>query len=888
MLATLVLFGLSLSARHVQTRRRLHWLQKQRHTGQQFSGMNEEASLLLEALRGRHPLADLRLQGAEALEHSRAVFPSWLPVYIRDLWCCHMLERLLCRRRLRRRDDHMLSLGDLPYHAVRIYLHGENSPRDPWRLSEVPPEGLAHLIDESRWRKFATEINRCCSEGMRRQFITEGVLRWLYLPVAEHVRWRLRFSRAAQVAAYVHSCSEDSRPDETFWRLSRDSTSRFGLKFGTDRQMALAFVDVLDYGKSLEDWVVKPQLPMVIVSSGDGEYTAPYQLDYSDPFVQSVAQYLDRRTWHQVLLTFNLVARLLPPNPTEEDIRPLRRSMHRVSSRVLLQTDLECHAVLFEVSTPKPNYQSKKRKPLTQSRSATTARPLSRQNSWEQILAAASAGRQTSAMASPTGGQTPVLQQPDELTLRRRLALVLTQRVKNTSTIHSISSGFVHREFPATRQARALVSANAQLEMLHKAVPLKASCLASPTECLNLSAGPDSPPISFMPAPNVPDFAPLDGVRSAGNGVYEGFNDMLRQRTDRTMASSIDMSFDLDSEPNSPDSSGLLSASQPLLPRTAPRSFSREVPMLRPLQPGRRSAGRSMRSCLQRLLHDVRGCCEVFARRLEASLHSCAAPWNIIYGVYLRRLRGLRAIGGVGRQPGLYLRHRKPRGSQASTLLCLLLALLVAVLGFIAQSSILFRLSPGHGAFFAALLCPPFADLLALVTVTLFLCGAADGTSACLFVVASNLSTAVALVCRVRTMDKWRSSGLLHVLGEYFIVFTIKVFVCRLVNLMIAYSELEPELLESSGNEVDHEWVREQVLFGPHARTPFARGPGVINSDVESVSAQHPRLQEGVLPARRDSFQEEMNLEQNSHSWLMRGLNTPAGHRPLSALMSDS
>lgn len=32
---------------------------------------------------------------------------------------------------------------------------------------------------------------------------------------------------------------------------------------------------------------------------------------------------------------------------------------------------------------------------------------------------------------------------------------------------------------------------------------------------------------------------------------------------------------------------------------------------------------------------------------------------------YLRRLRAIRAIGGVGRQTGLYLRHRKPRGSQA-------------------------------------------------------------------------------------------------------------------------------------------------------------------------------------------------------------------------------
>ena len=31
--------------------------------------------------------------------------------------------------------------------------------------------------------------------------------------------------------------SEASRPDQTFWRLIRDSSSRFGLKFGTDWQL---------------------------------------------------------------------------------------------------------------------------------------------------------------------------------------------------------------------------------------------------------------------------------------------------------------------------------------------------------------------------------------------------------------------------------------------------------------------------------------------------------------------------------------------------------------------------------------------------------------------------------------------------------------------------
>lgn len=140
------------------------------------------------------------------------------------------------------------------------------------------------------------------------------------MPVAEWLRWRLRLVRAADVASFVWSTSEASRPDQSVWRLIMDNTSRFGLKFGTDWQMTLAYLDVLDYDRSLQDWAVKPQLPMVLAAAGDGEYTGPYQLDYSDPFVLSVAEYLGRRTWHQVLLAFNQLARLLPPSPTAEDI----------------------------------------------------------------------------------------------------------------------------------------------------------------------------------------------------------------------------------------------------------------------------------------------------------------------------------------------------------------------------------------------------------------------------------------------------------------------------------------------------------------------------------------------------------------------------------------
>ena len=42
-----------------------------------------------------------------------------------------------------------------------------------------------------------------------------------------------------------------------------------------------------------------------------------------------------------------------------------------------------------------------------------------------------------------------------------------------------------------------------------------------------------------------------------------------------------------------------------------------------------------------------------------------------------------------------------------------------------------------------------------------------DGTTACLFVVASNLNSLIGLLSRLMAMERWRSSGLFHVGGPW-------------------------------------------------------------------------------------------------------------------------
>jgi len=233
-------------------------------------------------------------------------------------------------------------------------------------------------------------------------------------------------------------------------------------------------------------------------------------------------------------------------------------------------------------------------------------------------------------------------------------------------------------------------------------------------------------------------------------------------------------------------------------------------------------------------------------------------PGHAVYGLYLRKLRNVRPLGGVGRQSGLYLRHRKPRGSQVTTLLLLLLALLMGALCFIAQSAVLFGLSPSHAAFFASLLWPPFADILGLVFGVLFVCGAADGTVVCLFVVASNCNTTLALISRLHSMDTFRAIGLLYVLVEYAIAFSVKVTICRMVNLMMAYADAEPALLEPSGHDADHEWVRDYVLFqstGTDIWRQEVSGGSSNFTRVSSVEDVAPEASEAGRPSLAKALQ---------------------------------
>ncbi|CDJ30364.1 LOW QUALITY PROTEIN: uncharacterized protein EMH_0006210 [Eimeria mitis] len=68
-------------------------------------------------------------------------------------------------KRLMHLSVHHLTSEDLPFHVLRIYLHGRNSPDSPWGLDGQPPPFLDPLITPHRFAAFAAAANSADGEG---------------------------------------------------------------------------------------------------------------------------------------------------------------------------------------------------------------------------------------------------------------------------------------------------------------------------------------------------------------------------------------------------------------------------------------------------------------------------------------------------------------------------------------------------------------------------------------------------------------------------------------------------------------------------------------------------------------------------------------------------
>ncbi|XP_026190985.1 uncharacterized protein LOC34624194 [Cyclospora cayetanensis] len=213
---------------------------------------------------------------------------------------------------------HHLTLEDLPFHVLRIYLHGRNSPDSPWGLDGQPPSFLEPLIIPHRFAGFAAAANSLC--GFSRSFVClYGALSFLYPPLAALLLRRARSRRADKLIALCSTlsggpsgASDGGSPGAlpwgrrgppwrwfldllrfargssqrrgigvsataSFWRSIRARELSFALKFGCDPDCTLGFVDVLDLDRNILDYRCSPQLPLVLLTQGDGR-TVPFTL----------------------------------------------------------------------------------------------------------------------------------------------------------------------------------------------------------------------------------------------------------------------------------------------------------------------------------------------------------------------------------------------------------------------------------------------------------------------------------------------------------------------------------------------------------------------------------------------------------------------------------
>lgn len=175
--------------------------------------------------------------------------------------------------------------SDIWSHTHRMYLIGENSIHFPWfmpkdfqanSLSEPSKEKLIKFIKHDQW---VLDWSQC-------QSVWYTLSRVFFPYFSEQVHRASRRHHFRALAEGLYNAFEVAEWEDITGRTIRVSS---------DEESRLAWVDFLDYRKTKSSFK-RPQLPITLLSGGNGSLSTPYKINYlDDPLAKSLV-YLDPTT----------------------------------------------------------------------------------------------------------------------------------------------------------------------------------------------------------------------------------------------------------------------------------------------------------------------------------------------------------------------------------------------------------------------------------------------------------------------------------------------------------------------------------------------------------------------------------------------------------------
>ncbi|KRX09706.1 hypothetical protein PPERSA_02578 [Pseudocohnilembus persalinus] len=183
------------------------------------------------------------------------------------------------------------TVDDLPYHVQRIYLNGKNAFKYPLQLSnDFDKEQLAiHQQDKQLINNFITNMNQI-SVYPRFQSFLIYVTRFF-----SHCLWYFLYlnqkkQKITELETYLADFNESS------YQKDKKSLKVFKLSVSLDGTNAC--IDVVNYKKNCLEFNFQSEsyFPVVLVVSGSGNFSDPYNIDIKDPFFKKIQFFIENYT----------------------------------------------------------------------------------------------------------------------------------------------------------------------------------------------------------------------------------------------------------------------------------------------------------------------------------------------------------------------------------------------------------------------------------------------------------------------------------------------------------------------------------------------------------------------------------------------------------------
>ncbi|KAL4482442.1 hypothetical protein ABPG73_012902 [Tetrahymena malaccensis] len=163
---------------------------------------------------------------------------------------------------------------DLPYHMKRIYLHGENTHKKPWKL--IPQDEDFEIDELAQIFNVQTKYSK---------FQTRSLWFFKLIYIVSYF-WLSRYMKQQKLIT-LKKVIREHKVMKKYYQHDEDA-EQYKYKLSTSQDLSLAYIDIFNYNISVLNWQNKTNFPVCLVLAGKGSFISPFHVCFDDPLCKSI------------------------------------------------------------------------------------------------------------------------------------------------------------------------------------------------------------------------------------------------------------------------------------------------------------------------------------------------------------------------------------------------------------------------------------------------------------------------------------------------------------------------------------------------------------------------------------------------------------------------